>query len=354
MSIITVNGVISKDELGITSTHEHIIFDGSCQLSCLNESINKALFDQKVSIENLGAIRRNPLSVADNHVLDDSKLAKEELSLFKKAGGNTIVDVTCRGIGRDPKILKDISGNLGINIIAGCGYYCCNSHPDDMNERSAEDIASEILTEINIGIDNTGIRAGVIGEVGLSEEIDPDEKKVLIASAIASAESGTGIIVHTFDWNRNNGFPAGIEAVDILVKNGADPGKIAIGHVDVAMNINIDYLNEILGRGAYLAFDNFGHEFYINRNDREFLPGPFATDLERAKTIKTLADAGYISRIIIGSDICHKSQLHKYGGWGYDHLLTNIIPMLLDVGMTYEQIMILLKENPKQFLDNGK
>ncbi len=160
--------------------------------------------------------------------------------------------------------------------------------------------------------------------------------------------------MHTWDWGKNGNFPAGIEAADILIENGAAPRKIAIGHVDVAMNIDMKYLHELLDRGVMLEFDNFGHEFYINRDDRGFLPGPFATDIERARTIKSLADEGYLSRILLGSDTCHKTQLHKYGGWGYDHLLTNIIPMLMDVGMTNEQIMVMLKDNIKQFLDNGQ
>lgn len=353
MSIITVKGEITADELGITSTHEHILTDGSSQLRVPKQNSRKAVFYQKLSIENLGYVRRNPLSIADNHILDDIKLAEEELMYFKKAGGNTIVDVTNHGLGRDPEAILGISRSLGLNIILGCGYYCYDTHPEDMDQRTVEDIAGEMVREITVGMDDTDIRAGVIGEIGLSEEIHPNEKKVLIASALASRETGAGIIVHVFDWNSKGGYPAGIEAADILLEHGAKPDKVAIGHVDVAMDIDIAYLKEILKRGVLLAFDNFGHEFYVNRNDRVFLPGPFATDIERVRVIKTLSDEGYINRIILGSDICHKCLYHKFGGWGYDHLLTNIVPMFMDGGLGKEEIMTMLNENPKRFLDTN-
>lgn len=355
MSIITVNGEITSEKLGITTTHEHILKGATTQfqLRMPEENSKRTIFSSKVSIENLGYVRRNPLSIADNHILDDMKLAEEELMYFKKAGGDTIVDVTSKGLGRDPIAIRGISKSVGLNIVMGCGYYCYNTHPDDMSERSAEDIAQEMVKEITVGMDDTDIRAGVIGEIGLSEEIHPNEKKVLIASAMASKETGAGIIVHVFDWNSKGGFPAGVEVADLLLKHGASPGKIAIGHVDVAMDIDIRYLKELLNRGVMLAFDNFGHEFYVDRSERGFLPGPFATDIERARMIKTLIDKGYISNILLGSDVCHKSLLHKYGGWGYDHLLTNIIPMFMDVGLNKEEIMVMLKENPRRFLDTA-
>ncbi len=168
MSIITVTGAIHKDELGITSTHEHAIINAKSQLRIPDNEAQKALFYQKLNIENLGVVKRNPLSIADNHLLSDPDLAKEELLFFKKAGGNSIVEVTNHGIGRDAKALRYISASSGVNIIAGCGYYCYDSHPQDMGQRSIDTISSDIMAELNIGMDDTDIRAGVIGELGMS------------------------------------------------------------------------------------------------------------------------------------------------------------------------------------------
>ena len=67
--------------------------------------------------------------------------------------------------------------------------------------------------------------------------------------------------------------------------------------------------------------------------------------------MKLLIDGGYLSNILISCDVCLKTLLHRYGGWGYDHILTNIVPMMQDEGITEKQVVTLLRENPKRFLD---
>lgn len=139
--------------------------------------------------------------------------------------------------------------------------------------------------------------------------------------------------------------------LDVLAREGADPGKVAIGHADVAMDIKLDYCLEIPRRGAYVEFANFGHEFYVDRAHRAFLRGPFATDVQRVRAIKALIEAGFLSNILISTDICHKSLLHRYGGWGYEHILTNIVPMLREYGLSDLHVNALLRDNPQRLLD---
>ena len=86
-------------------------------------------------------------------------------TLFKEAGGDTVVEVSSRGLGRDVLGLKQIAESSGVNIIAGSGYYKVAGHPPDMAERSVEDVTAEIVRELESGIGDTGIRAGVIGEI---------------------------------------------------------------------------------------------------------------------------------------------------------------------------------------------
>jgi len=351
MSVITVQGEIEADQLGIVSPHEHILLDLRNQFREFPDVSRKVLSEQQVGIGNLDILRRNPLAIRDNLVLDDWRLAEEEVSRFHRAGGDTIVDVTNIGLGRDVVALRSISRAVGINIIAGCGYYYHDTHPQDMDERTVADIRQEMLADIQIGIDGTGIRAGVIGELGISEEIHPNEEKVLIAAAEAQAQAGVGIQVHIFPWKRGGGFPLGLEVLDILAKSGANLHKVAIDHADVAMGIKLDYCREIAKRGAYVEFDNFGHEFYVDKRDRKFIPGPFARDTERVGAIKELLDSGYLSNLLVSTDICHKCLLHRYGGWGYDHILTNIVSMMSEYGITDQQIAVLLRDNPRSFLN---
>jgi phosphotriesterase-related protein len=350
MAIITVQGLINSDEAGLVLPHEHILLDLTNQYREFPEASKVSWAHEKVSLENRDILARNPLALKDNLLIDDVECAEKEVLRFKKAGGDTIVDVTNRGLGRDPDSLYGISRSTGVHIVAGSGYYYHDTHPEDMNEKTAEQIRDEIVRDISVGIDETEIRAGVIGEIGISEEMHPDEEKVLIGVAQAQASTGVGVQVHIFPWNPK-GFPLGLEALKILTQNGADVHKVSINHVDVAMDINLDYIKTIAEKGAFVEFDNFGHEFYVDRRSRKFLPGPFATDVQRIKAIVSLIEADFLKSILISSDICHKSLLHRYGGWGYDHVPYNVIPMLHEFGLNNEQIRTITRENPCRFLN---
>jgi phosphotriesterase-related protein len=213
-----------------------------------------------------------------------------------------------------------------------------------MNEWSVQKIADEIISDLTMGIDETGIKAGVIGEIGTSDAIHPNEKKNLLAAGLAFRQTEAAIYVHTYPWSR-----AGLEAVDILVKQDVDPAKIVICHIDV--EINIEYIRALLERGVFVEFDNFGKEFYIDPADRGFAGGVFARDIDRVLAIKKLLSWGYEKRILVTNDICLKCMLHYYGGWGYDHIIRNVAPMMLDEGIPRETIDTFLCENPRHLLN---
>lgn len=345
MAVMTVLGAVSADSLGLVLPHEHAYIDLRKLVPAPIGIGNIALAEEKVTLTNIGRLSRNPYAVRDNAVLDNEEEMEWELLQFKKAGGNTIVDLTLRDIGRDPTMLARLSRALNIHIVAGCGYYIHKSHPSDMDQKSVDDIVKELLQEIHSGIDGTAIKAGVIGEIGTSEIIYPNEKKVLIAAATAQQESGLGVHVHTDLWAAR-----GCEAVEILLQHGANPRKICINHIDV--DIKLDYIKRLLDLGVYIEFDNFGKEFYADKRHRSVLSGLFARDNERVAVIKQLIDEGFIAQILVSNDVCLKTALHQYGGWGFDHLLTNIRPMMEDAGITEQQMNTLMCHNPAVFLDN--
>lgn len=100
--VMTVLGAVVVSELGVTSMHEHLLLDTRCWFKEPSEPTRRLIAHQKLSLDNLGYVWRNPFSIKDNMILDDVDLAVSELTEFKKAGGNTIVDVTNVGLGRDP------------------------------------------------------------------------------------------------------------------------------------------------------------------------------------------------------------------------------------------------------------
>ena len=210
-----------------------------------------------------------------------------------------------------------------------------------MDEWTADDIAEQIVRDLTEGIDGTDIKAGVIGEIGTSEQVRPNEEKSLLAAAIAGKETGAPIYVHTYPWGRQALF-----VIDLLIKNGIDPARIVICHLDVEPDI--DYAKAVLARGVFLEFDNFGKEFYIHPADRGFAGGIFIRDIERVRLIKQMIEWGHADQILVTNDICIRMMLQEYGGWGYGHILRNIVPMMEDEGMDRENIDLIIKSNPKR------
>jgi len=341
MSINCVLGEVKREDLGIVTPHEHIFINLSAFFDerPLRDIENPA--EEKVKMEHLGQLNRDPYALKDNLKMDDYETQKKEILRFKKAGGTTIVDATMPGIGRDPRTLAKISAETGINVVMGTGYYVTSTHPEALKNMSEEEVAEEMVKELTVGVD--GVKAGVIGEIGISEIFDDAERKVLRASAIAHKKTGAGVLVHINPWTTN-----GIEAAEILLEKGVSPERIAISHIDVENTE--DYVLKMLEMGVYVEFDNFGKEYYVDAEARRDGYGCFVSDVQRVEFVKKLIDKGYVKQILLSCDVCLKTLLRTYGGWGYDHVLLNIVPMMKEAGISDDDINIMLKNNPIDFL----
>ncbi len=341
MDINSVCGKLSREQLGVVSPHEHVLLDLTAFYQELPVPGIEDPATQKVEMWNLGILSRDCYALKDNLLLTDEEVAAQEISCFKQAGGNTIVDASLPGIGRDPAALADISRKTGLNIIMGTGFYVGQTHPEELDSMTDEQIAGLMVAELTQGVD--GICAGYIGEIGISEIFDDKERRVLRAAAIAHKQTGAAINVHINPWTVN-----GIEAADILLDAGVRPESICISHIDVTNDE--DYIHTLLKKGVYVEFDNFGKEYYIRKEVRNSGYGNFVHDTQRVELLKKLLEEGYIRQILLACDVCLKNLLHMYGGWGYDHLLTNIVPMMLEYGITQEEIKIMLVDNPATWL----
>ncbi|MDD5704784.1 MAG: phosphotriesterase-related protein [Kiritimatiellae bacterium] len=339
VTVMTVLGPVALDALGIALAHEHVLIDIRNQYTEPADPHAARVGGQPVSAAHIERLQRNPYALRDNLVLDDLDLAVEELSRFRAAGGRTVVDCTPVGAGRNARGLRDVAQRTGLNIVAGCGYYTADTHPPELAGWSAEAIAARMVRDLTEGMDGSGIKAGMIGEIGTSNPIAPDECKCLRAAAIASRATGAPINVHTYPWCR-----AGLTAADLLLGEGLAPTKIVICHTDV--NLDLEYMTALLARGVFLEFDNFGKEYRTGEQDHGFAGGAFASDPERACALQRLLEKGYESQLLITGDICLKSLLHAFGGRGYDHVLTNIVPLMLQAGIPQETVDKLLIANP--------
>lgn len=129
-------------------------------------------------------------------MLLDEGTAIEEANLYVRVGGKTIVDATSMGIGRDPLGLARIARATGLNIIMGSSYYVAKVHPSGMDEKSVEELAEEIIRDVTEGVGDTGIKAGIIGEVGCTWPWTDNERKVVHASALAQQHTGAPLLIH--------------------------------------------------------------------------------------------------------------------------------------------------------------
>src|SRR5690625_2745425 len=193
--IQSVRGPIDSVDLGITLMHEHLLFDRS---SLWEEPAvsNKKFAERKIEMNMLGKLRLAPFSNQDNCLLNDEDDAISEAKHFYNYHGKTIVDVTNEGIGRDPKALYRISQATNLNIVMGSGFYVHETHPKRVESMSIDEIKEEIIRDLTVGVGDTGIRAGIIGEIGIGPNMTNREIKVLRGAARAQKETNDVLTIH--------------------------------------------------------------------------------------------------------------------------------------------------------------
>jgi phosphotriesterase-related protein len=346
----TVLGIIDPESLGVTMPHEHLLIDqtlGGVYFVEPESLSERALAHQRVSLENLSWVRYHTKDSLDNQILDDVDLAIREAMLFKLEGGATIVDQTNRGIGRDARALARIARATGLQVVMGSGYYADGpTTREHVSVSSEEMLGEEILEDFTRGVDDTGVRSGIIGELGCSWPLKPNEAKGLRAGVIAQKMTGATMTVHP---GRNDRAP--LEIVDVLVAAGADLHRVVINHMD-RCGYSLETRLSLLEAGCFIEYDLFGFEGYYPSRvalAEGKLPD-MPNDLGRIKEIIDLIERGYLSQILVSHDIGMKVMLVSYGGWGYAHLLREVAPLMRTYGMTEAQIHTLMVDNPKRLL----
>jgi len=338
----TVLGLIDGNELGLTLPHEHLLLDLSVRFKLLEESVTAKIMAQKpVSLDMTGWLRFHLFENRDNLMLDDEELATKEVSLFKRAGGKSVVDVTNWGIGQDPHALARISRTTGLHIIMGTGYYTLDSGcAEILKEKSEDEIFDDIIKDIMVGTD--GICAGIIGEIGAdSWPLDDIEIKSLRASTRAQQATGAALTIHP---GRLEESP--LQILKIVEKAGADMSRVIMEHIDRTA-YSFDSMVAMAKTGCCLEFDCFSMEGYYPRRYGVF---DIPNDAARVNYIIRLIDLGYLNKILISTDTAMKARLVAYGGPGYAHIPDNVLPWMRAKGMSEEVIHTITVENPKRML----
>ncbi len=336
----TVLGPIDPSRLGITHTHEHLLIDLSEMSSEPEEASHRHFYRQPVSLENIWWLRYNCGSNLDNLRLVDEEAAIAEALRYKWAGGTTMVDATSIGINRDPLGLARISRATGLNVIMGSGYYVDDAHPAGMDDKSEDEIVEEIVRDVTEGVADTGVKAGVIGEVGCSWPLTDNERKSLRASARAQKATGAPLLIHP---GRDPSSP--LELMEIVRETGGDPERTIMSHIDRTIFDN-DTLDRLAETGCYIEYDLFGQETTIY----PLSPIDQPNDGKRLDYVLHLRETGRLDRVLMAHDICFKTRLTRYGGHGYSHILDNVVPTMRRKGFSREEIDQVLVENPRRVL----
>ena len=327
---MTATGAVEPRELGIVLMHEHVF------INMLSE--------------------RRP-----EGLLNDYALMRQELEAFVKVGGRTIVDLTTaeltHGAAPDPAgtlsgspstgyaedgsrsrhhvlAVQRIAAETGLNIILGTGHYRDPFIDTAWFDRhSVEQIAEQMVHDIDEGMAQTGVRAGIIGEIGADKwYLSAAEERSSRAAARAHARTGLTVSTHAAKW------PVGIAQLDLLTASGVDPARIIVGHCDT---VNLpEYHREIARRGAYVQLDNI-------RCATEY-------DLTmRVGFVVALVRAGYLDQILLSHDICKRSHLAISGGGGFDFVPRVFVPALKQAGLDQGEIDRILVDNPRRALTGG-
>lgn len=302
--IMTVSGAITPADLKFTLIHEHIMVD----------FIGAAIVSKD---------RYNAEEII--------KTALPFLRDIKKLGCNTFVDCTPAYLGRDVKVLKNLSEATGLNIITNTGYYAAVNEkylPEHVYKETALQLAKRWINEWDNGIEGTGIKPGFIKTGVDSAPLSVTQVKIITAAAIAHLQTGLTIAVHT-----GNG-EAAKQQLDILQKNGVAASARIWVHAQ--NENNTDYHIGAAKKGGWISFD--GVNAKTQNTNMNFL--------------QVMKKEGLLDHVLVSQDSgwYRVGELNGGNFNSYNYILTDFIPALKKNGFTQAEIDKLFIINPAKAL----
>ena len=309
----TALGPIEDGELGFTLSHEHVFTATSG-----DNHIYPWLYDFDAS----------------------RRVILERLAAARAAGVQTLIDLTTPDLGRDVELVRELSQQSGMQVVCATGIW--RSVPLSFTRRDPDEIAEIFVREIEVGIGDSGIKAGAIKVANDEEGVSEDYDSTIRGAARACKRTGTPISTH--HWALTE---VGRRQVEIFQEEDAPMDRIAIGHS--ADTTDVAYLEDLLNAGVYLSMDR-----YPGRPGR-------ASWEERNKSVETLIERGWAEKLMLGHDnATHllrvgETELPPYptGPQGYTFLSESAIPAMLADGVPQETIDLMTVEVPRRFLSGA-
>jgi len=329
----TVLGDVPAVDIGAVMFHEHVLFD-------IVPPGTRGNRDAAIEMHNRWQVNYRSNEAPANAHQSDPDIAAEELRFFATEGGSLIVDQSVGGLARDPEGLVQVARSSGVHVVACAGSYTAAYLAESMTEMDVDSLTKRYINEVTQGLDGTSIRAGLIGEMGCSWPMDAFERRALTAAARAALATGASLSVHP---GRAPGACA--EILDLVENEGLDLQRVVLCHMDRTYPDGRGIV-ELLKRGANVEWDFFGIEqshYWMGDVD---LP----TDRDRLRLIAGFAAAGHADQILVSHDICTKTRLRHWGGHGYGHILSNMVPLMGRFGFEQSLVDRLLRATPLRLL----
>ena len=313
-TINSVLGPMDTADLGFTLSHEHVLVTSAGIQYVYPEFIDRN-----------GTIER---------AVTDLKTAHGE-------GLRTIIDVTTIDLGRDIRMLEQVSRESGVNIICATGTW--RDIPRVFWTAKPDMIAPLYIREIEEGIEGTGIKAGIIKVANDVGGVTPEGEIILRAAARAQKATGVPISTHTWAPER-----VGEQQVAIFEDEGVDLNRVYVGHSNDTTDT--EYLIGLLEKGVWVGLDRY--------------PGRQTADTPnwegRTETAMKLIDAGFGHRIMLGHDWSvtlsiasreMQENRRRYNPDSYLFITRNVLPRLKELGATDEQVNSIMVDNPRRFFE---
>lgn len=304
--LVTVNGRVSVAELQRALPHEHVVTN---------------------------FIGADSILIPSGY---DEKRVGHLISAFKdlrSRGVNFVFECTPAYIGRDVKLLSEISRQSGVHIVTNTGIYAAVNKkyvPDYVVNESVANIAQRWEREATHGIEGTGIKPGFI-KLGVDTgPLDSIETKLLLAAIKASRNTGLTIAVHTGDY------AAALSEYQIAIGEKHDPSRLVWVH---AQNASDEERLDLAKKGVYISLDGVSMKNFEDYANRILF-------LKKHNLLNKLILSHDDGWAVLSNGSYEKLELFGNGNASpYSTIFTRLIPLLKKEKMTDAEIDLIMKEN---------
>ncbi|HTP00739.1 MAG TPA: hypothetical protein VMJ64_05140 [Anaerolineales bacterium] len=267
--VMTVQGTVSHDSLGITDSHNHLWI--------------------------------SPVQGADpgSPVLDQFEPMRQELTEFHEKGGQTILDCQPQGCGRDGNRLLALSEASGVTVVACTGFHRRKYYAPDhwLWDAQPPKISEFICSELHQGLFETRdrpspVRAGFI-KIALEDTWARCPHAALEGAAAAALQSRSVMEIHT-----EKGALAE-KACIYFMDQGLLPIQLVLCHMDKRPDLVLH--KELARIGVLLEYDTFHRPKYEPSTNLWPL-------------IEKMVIAGYTDRVALATDLAEVRLYHFLGG----------------------------------------